>query len=159
MTLHVAIIMDGNGRWATRRGLPRSAGHDAGAEAVRRVVEAAPGHGVTALTLYAFSSDNWRRPAREVGTLMALGATPGLVLRLFLGKALVLGLAGGLGGFLLGSGLALWLGPRLANVPVGPLPALGLTATVVAMTVALLASLLPAWRAARRDPCVCFREV
>ena len=74
MTLHVAIIMDGNGRWATRRALPRTAGHKAGAEAVRRVVEAAPAQGVTALTLYAFSADNWRRPAREVGALMALFA-------------------------------------------------------------------------------------
>ena len=74
MSLHVAIIMDGNGRWATRRGLPRTAGHSAGADAVRRVVEAAPARGVTALTLYAFSADNWRRPAREVGALMALFA-------------------------------------------------------------------------------------
>lgn len=74
MSLHVAIIMDGNGRWATRRSLPRTAGHSAGAAAVRRVVEAAPDRGVTALTLYAFSADNWRRPAREVGALMALFA-------------------------------------------------------------------------------------
>jgi undecaprenyl diphosphate synthase len=74
LSLHVAIIMDGNGRWASRRGLPRSAGHHAGAEAVRRVVEAAPSQGVGALTLYAFSSDNWRRPAREVNALMALFA-------------------------------------------------------------------------------------
>jgi undecaprenyl diphosphate synthase len=70
--LHVAVIMDGNGRWATRRGLPRSAGHRAGATAVRRVVEAAPDLGVTTLTLFAFSSDNWRRPAEEVRALMAL---------------------------------------------------------------------------------------
>src|ERR1700730_19473149 len=69
---HVAIIMDGNGRWATRRGLPRSAGHRAGVKAVRRVVEAAPDLGVAALTLFAFSSDNWRRPDPEVRTLMAL---------------------------------------------------------------------------------------
>jgi undecaprenyl diphosphate synthase len=74
MKLHIAIIMDGNGRWATRRGLPRTAGHQAGAEAVRRVVEAAPGQDVAALSLYAFSSDNWRRPAAEVGALMALFA-------------------------------------------------------------------------------------
>jgi undecaprenyl diphosphate synthase len=70
--LHAAIIMDGNGRWATARGLPRSAGHRAGAEAVRRTVEAAPGLGITTLTLYAFSSDNWRRPRSEVVTLMRL---------------------------------------------------------------------------------------
>jgi undecaprenyl diphosphate synthase len=70
--LHVAIIMDGNGRWATRRGLPRSAGHQAGADAVRRVLEAAPDLGITSLTLYAFSSDNWRRPREEVSALMGL---------------------------------------------------------------------------------------
>ena len=69
---HVAIIMDGNGRWATARGLPRVAGHRAGAEAVRRVVEAAPALGVGTLTLYAFSSDNWRRPPAEVAALLAL---------------------------------------------------------------------------------------
>jgi undecaprenyl diphosphate synthase len=69
---HVGIIMDGNGRWATSQGLPRSAGHRAGAEAVRRVVEAAPGVGISVLTLYAFSSDNWRRPPREVSWLMRL---------------------------------------------------------------------------------------
>jgi len=74
MSLHVAIIMDGNGRWASRRGLPRATGHDAGADAVRRVVEAAPANGIAALTLYAFSADNWRRPAREVSALMALFA-------------------------------------------------------------------------------------
>jgi undecaprenyl diphosphate synthase len=70
--LHVAIIMDGNGRWARDRGLPRTAGHRAGVEAARAVVEAAPDLGVTALTLFAFSSDNWRRPAPEVGALMGL---------------------------------------------------------------------------------------
>ena len=64
--------MDGNGRWAQSRGLPRTAGHRAGADAVRRVVEAAPELGVGVLTLYAFSSDNWRRPAAEVETLMRL---------------------------------------------------------------------------------------
>jgi undecaprenyl diphosphate synthase len=70
--LHVAIIMDGNGRWATRRCLPRSTGHRAGIKAVRRVAEAAPDLGVTTLTLFAFSSDNWRRPQQEVSTLMSL---------------------------------------------------------------------------------------
>ncbi len=68
--LHVAIIMDGSGRWATARSLPREAGHRAGVEAVRRVVLAAPDLGIGTLTLHAFSSDNWRRPAREVSTLM-----------------------------------------------------------------------------------------
>jgi undecaprenyl diphosphate synthase len=70
--LHVAIIMDGNGRWATARAMPRSAGHRQGAESVRRVVKAAPGLGIGTLTLYAFSSDNWRRPPREVALLMRL---------------------------------------------------------------------------------------
>src|SRR5256885_16882230 len=70
--LHAAIIMDGNGRWATMRGLPRIAGHRAGADAVRRVVEAAPDLGVGMLTLFAFSSDNWRRPRAEVSALMGL---------------------------------------------------------------------------------------
>jgi undecaprenyl diphosphate synthase len=70
--LHVAIIMDGNGRWATRRALPRTAGHHEGIHAVRRVVEAAPDLGVTALSLFAFSSDNWRRPEAEVRALMRL---------------------------------------------------------------------------------------
>ena len=73
-SFHVAIIMDGNGRWGSRRGLPRSAGHRAGADAVRRAVRTAPDLGVTALTLFAFSADNWRRPAGEVGTLMRLFA-------------------------------------------------------------------------------------
>ena len=70
--LHVAIIMDGNGRWARARGLPRSAGHRAGSRAVRRVVEAAPALGIHTLTLYAFSSDNWKRPLPEVRHLMGL---------------------------------------------------------------------------------------
>ncbi len=70
--LHVGLIMDGNGRWARARGLPRTEGHRRGADAVRRAVEAAPGLGITTLTLYAFSADNWRRPAAEVSTLMRL---------------------------------------------------------------------------------------
>ncbi|HEX5436440.1 MAG TPA: di-trans,poly-cis-decaprenylcistransferase [Gemmatimonadaceae bacterium] len=68
----MAIIMDGNGRWAGARGMPRVAGHRQGVESVRRAVEAAPSLGVHTLTLYAFSSDNWRRPPREVATLMRL---------------------------------------------------------------------------------------
>ena len=71
--VHVAIIMDGNGRWATSRGLPRTAGHAAGAEAVRRTVEAArESGGIGTLTLFAFSSDNWQRPGPEVRALMRL---------------------------------------------------------------------------------------
>src|SRR3979409_673583 len=70
--LHVGIIMDGNGRWATRRQLSRLRGHEAGVEAIRRVVEAAPKQGVGTLTLYAFSSDNWQRPKTEVSARLAL---------------------------------------------------------------------------------------
>src|SRR5437899_8828462 len=70
--LHVGIIMDGDGRWATRRGLSRVRGHEAGVEAIRRIVEAAPEQGVGTLTLYAFSTDNWRRPKAEVAALMTL---------------------------------------------------------------------------------------
>jgi undecaprenyl diphosphate synthase len=70
--LHVAIIMDGNGRWAMRRGLPRIAGHRAGVAAVRRVVEHALDVGIGRLTLYAFSADNWRRPAAEVQSIFWL---------------------------------------------------------------------------------------
>jgi undecaprenyl diphosphate synthase len=69
---HVAIIMDGNGRWAEARGLPRVAGHRAGAEAVRRALQAAADHGVEVLTLYAFSSENWRRTDGEISDLTAL---------------------------------------------------------------------------------------
>jgi undecaprenyl diphosphate synthase len=69
---HVAIIMDGNGRWAKKRLLPRIAGHRAGVEAVRRVARAAREQGLECLTLYAFSSENWKRPASEIADLMAL---------------------------------------------------------------------------------------
>ena len=70
--MHIAIILDGNGRWARAQGWPRLAGHRAGMEAVRRVVECAPAQGVGVLSLYAFSSDNWKRPAEEVAGLMTL---------------------------------------------------------------------------------------
>lgn len=69
---HVAIIMDGNGRWARARGLPRAAGHRRGADAVRRAVEGACEQGVSYLTLYGFSSENWKRPAQEIADLMGL---------------------------------------------------------------------------------------
>lgn len=72
---HVAIIMDGNGRWATRRFLPRVAGHKKGVEAVRDMVEACVERGIEYLTLFAFSSENWRRPAEEVSLLMRLFMT------------------------------------------------------------------------------------
>jgi undecaprenyl diphosphate synthase len=69
---HVAVIMDGNGRWARQRALPRQAGHRAGVRAARRLVEACARRGIGTLTLFAFSSENWRRPRREVGALMRL---------------------------------------------------------------------------------------
>ncbi len=69
---HVAVIMDGNGRWAEQRSLPRAAGHRAGARSVRSTIEHSVRRGVTALTLFAFSSENWQRPAEEVGVLMQL---------------------------------------------------------------------------------------
>lgn len=72
LRIHVGIISDGNGRWATSRGLPRSAGHRAGAEAARRVIEAAPGLGIHTLTLFTLSSANWRRPATEVTAILRL---------------------------------------------------------------------------------------
>lgn len=78
---HVAIIMDGNGRWAKARGLPRAAGHRAGAESARKVLRAAGEAGVECLTLYAFSSENWRRPEEEISDLMGL-------LRLYIGREL-----------------------------------------------------------------------
>lgn len=106
-------------------------------------------------TFYANVSE--RR--KEIGTLMALGASPSLVVRLIVGKALVLGAAGGVAGFLLGSATAAWLGPQLAGVTARPLPALAGVALGVSLAVTFIAGLLPAWRAARLDPCVCFREV
>ena len=78
---HVAIIMDGNGRWAQSRGLPRVAGHRQGAEAARKVLRAAGEAGVECLTLYAFSSENWRRPEEEINDLMGL-------LRFYIGSEL-----------------------------------------------------------------------
>ena len=69
---HIAIIMDGNGRWAQKRGLPRSMGHRAGADAVKRIVRTAGDMGIPYLTLFGFSSENWKRPADEVGELMRL---------------------------------------------------------------------------------------
>ena len=70
--LHAALVMDGNGRWATARGRPRSAGHFVGARTVRTIVESAEDAGIGTLTLYAFSADNWKRPSREVAMLMRL---------------------------------------------------------------------------------------
>ena len=96
---------------------------------------------------------------REIGTLMALGAESGLVLRIFLTKALLLGLAGGIGGFVIGTVLAVTLGPKLAGVPVLPMPVLALWAVGISTGIALVASYFPARRAARLDPVATFQEV
>ncbi|MGO8749436.1 MAG: ABC transporter permease [Thermoguttaceae bacterium] len=96
---------------------------------------------------------------REIGTLMALGANSGLVLRIFLLKALILGVAGGIGGYVIGTVLAVVLGPKLAGVIVLPMPMLALLAVGVSVALALVASYFPARRAARLDPCATFQEV
>ena len=96
---------------------------------------------------------------REIGTLMALGAESGLVIRIFLAKALLLGVAGGIGGFVIGTVLAVTLGPRLAGVPVLPMPMLAVWAVAISAGITLLASYFPARRAARLDPCATFQEV
>lgn len=104
-------------------------------------------------------SSNVRERRREIGTLMALGATPRFISGLFLLKATWLGLAGGLGGCIVGVVLAVLLGPQWAGVTVSPLLDLAAIATVVALAVTLLAAYWPARQAARLDPCTCFQEV
>lgn len=96
---------------------------------------------------------------REIGTLMALGANSGLVLRIFLLKALILGVVGGVGGYVIGTILAVVLGPKLAGVIVLPMPILALLAVGVSVALAMVASYFPARRAARLDPCATFQEV
>lgn len=96
---------------------------------------------------------------REIGTFMALGANSGLILRIFLLKALILGIAGGIGGYVIGTILAVVLGPKLAGVIVLPMPMLALLAVGVSVTLALVASYFPAQRAAGLDPCATFQEV
>ena len=113
--------------------------------------------GIASIAGTMFANVTERR--REIGTLMALGATPRLVSRLFLGKALVIGLAGGVIGYLGGTLLAVGLGPQLAGIPVEPVPSLAAIAVLVAAVVALVASYPPARRATMIDPCICFREV
>ncbi|MCL4204594.1 MAG: ABC transporter permease [Pirellulaceae bacterium] len=105
---------------------------------------------------YMFANVYERR--REIGTLMSLGATSMLILRIFLLKAILLGVAGGVGGYLLGTALAVGLGPRLAGVPVLPMPLLALWATLISVGVTLAASYFPARHAARLDPCATFQE-
>lgn len=104
-------------------------------------------------------SANVRERRREIGTLMALGATPGFVLKLFLTKALILGLFAGTLGCLLGLVTAVVAGPRWAGVEILPMPGTALLAIVAATCVALFAAYWPARQAAKLDPCLCFQEV
>jgi putative ABC transport system permease protein len=113
--------------------------------------------GVASIAGTMFANVSERR--REIGTLIALGATPFLVSRLFLGKALVIGVAGGVFGYLGGTVLAVALGPYLAGISVQPVPSLAAVSVFLAAIVALIASYLPARRASLIDPCLCFREV
>lgn len=113
--------------------------------------------GIASIAGTMFANVTERR--REIGTLMALGATPSLISRLFIGKAVLVGLAGGVFGYLLGTLLAVVLGPTLAGVSVMPLPSLAGIALALAAIVSLISSYLPARRAALIDPCLCFREV
>ncbi len=106
---------------------------------------------------YMFANVYERR--REIGTLMSLGAESKLILRIFLLKALLLGVAGGVGGFVIGTLLAVTLGPRLAGVPVLPMPVLALWAIGISVGITLLASYFPARNAARIDPVTSFQEV
>jgi len=106
---------------------------------------------------YMYANVHDRR--REIGTLMALGASSSLILRLFLTKAFLLGAAGGLAGFGIGTVVAVTLGPQLAGVPVFPLPILAVWAVLASVFIAIAASFFPAWRAAHLDPCSTFQEV
>lgn len=110
-------------------------------------------------TVASSTSANVRERRREIGTLMALGATPNLILRLFLLKATWLGLAGGIGGAITGIVLAVLLGPYWAGVTVSPLPSLIAIAVTAALGVTLIAAYWPARSAAQLDPCTCFREI
>ena len=112
--------------------------------------------GGASMANYMYANVYERR--KEIGTLMALGAGSGIVLRLFLMKAVLLGLGGGIAGYALGTVLAVILGPRIAGVVVLPLPWLMLLAVGVAVAVSLAASYFPARRAARMDPSAALRE-
>jgi putative ABC transport system permease protein len=113
--------------------------------------------GGASIANYMYANVYERR--REIGTLMALGASPSVVLKIFLMKALMLGLAGGVGGFLVGTFLAVTMGPRLAGVPVLPMPGLAVWAVLISTLIALAASYFPARRAARLDPTTSLQEI
>ncbi len=106
-----------------------------------------------------FMYGNVNERKKEIGTLMAIGANSRFILKLFFAKALFLGLAGGLGGFLIGTLMAMALGPHLANISVYPMPGLLGVAMAISVSISLIASLLPARRAAKIDPSIAFREV
>ncbi|MBI9090778.1 MAG: ABC transporter permease [Desulfobacterium sp.] len=113
--------------------------------------------GGSGIANYMYSNVNERK--KEIGTLMALGAGSGFILKLFFIKALFLGLAGGVGGYITGTALAVFLGPYIANIPVTPLPSLMGLALLISVGIALLATFLPARRAAKVDPCIAFKEI
>jgi len=113
--------------------------------------------GGAAIANYMYANVYERR--REIGTIMALGGTSGTILRLFLGKALLLGAAGGVGGFIVGTAIAVVIGPKIARVPVLPMPGLLLPALLLAAATAAAASFLPARRASRLDPSAALQEI
>ena len=113
--------------------------------------------GVLSIANYMYANVFERR--REIGTMMALGATSSVVLRMFLLKALLLGIAGGIAGYVMGTLLSVLLGPRLAGVAVLPMPILALWAVGLSSGIALVASYFPARRAAHLDPCTTLQEV
>ncbi len=113
--------------------------------------------GGSGIANYMYGNVNDRK--KEIGTLMALGAGSGFVLKLFFAKAFILGLAGGVGGYATGTALAVVVGPYLADIPVAPIPVLAGLAVLLSMGIALIATFLPARNAALVDPCIAFKEV
>jgi putative ABC transport system permease protein len=113
--------------------------------------------GVVSIANYMSSNVYERR--KEIGTLLAIGATPARILWIFIMKALLLGVSGGVLGYVIGTGVALVLGPRLANIPVKPLPILIAWALGIAVGIAVLASFFPALKAARTDPALTTQEI
>ncbi len=113
--------------------------------------------GGSGIANYMYANVNDRK--KEIGTLMALGAGSGIILKLFFAKALFLGLVGGIGGYVTGTALAVIIGPHIANIPVYPLPMLVGLALLISVGIALLSTFLPARRAAKVDPCIAFKEV
>jgi putative ABC transport system permease protein len=113
--------------------------------------------GGASIANYMYANVYERR--REIGTLMALGAKASLISKLFLFKALIIGLGGGILGSLLGTVMAVILGPKIAHIPVMPIPKLMALGVLLSLLISLLASLFPARRAAKTDPCVAIQEI